>query len=990
MNRLRVLSVCILLGAALLAPLIHAQTPATLRGQVLDPSGAAVPNATVTATGPDGVVKAAQTDNGGGYSIAGLPAGTYTIRATAVGFTLFERTADLPGARVITMDAVLSVALDRQEVTVEDTQQVEVDPSQNASAVVLKGEDLDMLSDNPDDMQSELLALAGPSVGPNGGQIYIDGFSNGTMPPKESIREIRINSNPFAAEFDKVGFGRIEILTRPGTDRLRGTLGVNFADNIFNSRNPYSLTKPSHQERQSNANLSGSLSKKTSFSLEASHNGVHDANLINAKVLDANYQPVSLVQNFPNPSARTAFSPRLDYAVTPNITIQGRYQWNRNSSENNGVGNFNLASRATKNQTTTQVIQVTATAVIGARLINESRFQVRRNSNEVTGNSIGPSISVLDSFTGGGASTPHNTTSTDDYEYQNFTSYTRGKHFIKAGIRVRGNLNSSFSQSNYNGTYTFTSLNAYSITEQGVARGLSMDLIRTLGGGPSQYTVAGGIPLTEVSQVDIAPFAQDDWKVAKNLTLSLGLRYETQSNISDRRSLAPRVGLAWGIGKIGQGARAPKTVLRMGAGMFYDRVPESLTLDALRQNGTTQLTYNIQFPNFYPVAPAVSQLAANKVPQNLRILDSRIEAPKIIQIAVGVDRQLPKGVTVSVNYTQSKGVHQLRSRNLNAPLQGTYDSSNPSAAVYPLGTSGPLYSYESSALFKQFQFSTNVSARVNSRISLFGFYVYGQAKSNSDGQGSFPSNPYDFSGDWGRASFDVRHRIQMGGSLLLPTGLRVSPMIGFNSANPFNITTGVDANGDRQFNDRPAFATDLTRRSVRMTPFGNFDTNPLPGQTIIPRNYGEAYASFNTTAQISRTWGFGERSTPQVQPVPGGGAGANGGPGGRGFGGLGGGPRGGGGGGRGGGGMGGGRGGGGGAAAGAANKRFNLTFAVQVRNVFNTVNPGAPNGNLSSTLFGQSLGLAGGGGGPGGGGPGGGGGGSSANRRLNFSLRLNF
>lgn len=272
--------------AALLPAALMAQTPGGLLGQVLDPSGAAVPKATVTASGPNKVVKVAQTDASGVYNIAGLPPGTYTVRVTATGFGLLEKNdVEIPGGRALTFDARLSVAAEKQEVTVADTQQVELDPSKNAGALVLKEEDLDMLPDDPDDLQADLLALAGPAAGPNGGQLYIDGFSNGQLPPKESIREIRINSNPFSSEFDAPGYGRIEILTKPGSDRFRGMIQLNYGDSIWNARNPYSPDKPFYDTRNLNANLSGPLiKKKMSFFVDFARRDMKDSDLINAQI----------------------------------------------------------------------------------------------------------------------------------------------------------------------------------------------------------------------------------------------------------------------------------------------------------------------------------------------------------------------------------------------------------------------------------------------------------------------------------------------------------------------------------------------------------------------------------------------------------------------------------------------------------------------------------------------------------------------------------
>jgi hypothetical protein len=931
---------------------LFAQSASVLSGKVLDPSGAFIPKATVTLTGPNDLVKAAESDDTGVFRILSLPAGQFNLRATAPGFELFQNTVNLTGSGITTLDIHMTVAVARQEVTVAEQAQVEVDPSANVSAVTVQGDELKMLSDDPCDLQNELLALAGPSVGPNGGQIFVDGFSNGQLPPKDSIREIRINTNPFSAEFDRVGMAIIQIFTRPGADKFRGSAQFNFADSALNSRNPYADSKPPSQMRQFYGNLGGPITKKMSFTVDGSY-GVQDQTaLINAQVLDASLQPVNVTANVPVPNHNAYFTPRVDYALTPNITLTGRYYWYTNGTENNGVGQFTLPSRGMKFATTTHNVQLIETQVIGTRWINESRFGYSHNYNSQEGDAGTPGIVVLGAFNGGGAPLSLNYNRNQNSEYQNNTSYKRGAHFIKFGVRVRGNLQDSYSTSNYNGTYTFTSMQTYQITEQGVAMGLPIGQIIAQGGGASQYSVTGGISLTPVSYVDVEPFIHDDWKVRPNFTVSMGLRYETQTNISDRRAWAPRGGIAWGIGRGQSGGRAPKTVLRLGAGLFYDRIPQNLTLQALRQNGVTQQNYVITQPPFYPVAPPISALTDHLVPQAIYKVDSNIQAPQTIQYAATLERQLPKNTTVSVSYTNSRGVHQLRSRNINAPLPGTY-TGVPGSGIYPYGNSGQLFLYESSAIFKQQQITVNVNTRINSRYSLFGYYSYNRAFSNSDGSGSFPANSYDASGEWGRAGFDIRHRLQIGGSINLPWKFQLAPNISASSSPPLNITTGTDWNGDTIFNDRPAFATVRANPALGVfaSPWGVFNIDPVNhpqyGTVIIPRNYAYGFDRLDISGRLTRTWTFGRSAEPdrQAQAIQSAAA-----------------------------------------AAGiridnSANNgakapgRYSLQLGIQARNAINHTNPGPPTTNLSSPFLGQVLQNNG---------P------SNANRRLELSLRFAF
>jgi hypothetical protein len=210
---------------------------ATLRGVVTDQSAAVIPKATVTINGPAGLTQTASTGDDGSYTFSNLPLGNYTVQATAPQLTLPQPQRVTLRAGVQTLNLQLRVAVTLEQVTVQETSgpTVSTDAANNASALVLRGADLDALCDNPDDLSADLQALAGPAAGPNGGSIFIDGFSGGDLPPKDAIREIRINSNPFSPEYDKLGYGRIEIFTKPGTDKYHGSIGWNFANDFWAS-----------------------------------------------------------------------------------------------------------------------------------------------------------------------------------------------------------------------------------------------------------------------------------------------------------------------------------------------------------------------------------------------------------------------------------------------------------------------------------------------------------------------------------------------------------------------------------------------------------------------------------------------------------------------------------------------------------------------------------------------------------------------------------
>jgi hypothetical protein len=264
---------------------LTAQT-ATLRGVVSDETGAVIPSANVTVTGLDGT-RSTTTGNDGSYVVAGLRAGDYTVQAFTPDLVLPQPAKVSLGTGVRTLNLQLRLSATRQEITVaeSDTAMVSTDASSNASAMTIKGKDLDALSDDPEDLQADLQALAGPAAGPSGGSIFIDGFSGGQLPAKESIREIRINQNPFSPEYDRIGLGRIEILTKPGTDKLRGTISYNYMGDFWNSRNPYAAQKAPLQLNEFRTNLIGSLNHRTSFTLDVSRDSVDNGSIVNAVVL---------------------------------------------------------------------------------------------------------------------------------------------------------------------------------------------------------------------------------------------------------------------------------------------------------------------------------------------------------------------------------------------------------------------------------------------------------------------------------------------------------------------------------------------------------------------------------------------------------------------------------------------------------------------------------------------------------------------------------
>jgi hypothetical protein len=973
------ISLVLFLAPILASPLFAQTSPGgTLRCQVNDPSGGVVAQATVLVTSATGETQAVQGNRDGVYEFKTLAPGDYTVKAIAKGFAPYEQKGvEITAGQVQKLTISLQIEEEVQKITVSgEAATVNVNPENNASSLVISGKELESLSDDPDELQSELEALAGPSAGPNGGQIYIDGFTGGQLPPKSSIMEIRVNQNPFSAEYDRLGYGRVEITTKPGMSQYHGQAFVSGNSSDFNTRNPFVTEEPGYHSQFYNGSIGGAINKKASFFFSVFRRDITNANIVSAFVLSPDLtQQVPFSQAVLNPQMRMNLSPRVDYQISSKNVLTVRYQLWQNKDTSDGIGQFSLPSQAYNANGTEHTIQVSDTHVFSERTVNQARFQYLHDSNTETPQSLLPTVSVLGAFTGGGNSTGKVIDTQDHYEFQNYTSVSLGKNFIRFGGRLRDVDESNSTAANFNGTFTFPSLALYQSAEQALQSCAGQSACEAA--GASQFLIVAGVPHASVNLIDLGLYGEDDWRVRPTMTLSLGLRFETQNDIHDHADVAPRVGLSWGLGR----GKSPKTVLRAGFGVFYDRFMQTQILQAQHLNGINQQEYIVDQPDFFPNVPPLSTLTGSQpssIPSSIYQIAPNLRAPYTLQSGAGLERQLSKNATVSVTYLNSHGVHQLYTRDINAPLPGTYvycspgDSScTPSAGVRPYGNIGNIYQYESAGLFNQQQVIANFNLRMGTKLSLFGVYTLGYAHSNTGGVSSSPMNPYDVEEDYGRAAFDVRHRVFVGGTWTLPRGFAISPFVVANSSAPFNITLGEDVYGTGIVaNARPAFAGPATPASnILKTQWGTFDTStsPAPGETIIPPNYGVGPSQFTVNLRVGKTFGFGKK--PE-----GSGASAGGGPGGRGGGGGGGfGP------GLGGRGLGGGGGGGGFFGPASTNTRYSLTFSVNARNIFNTVNLGTPIGALTSPGFGHSNSLVGGFFSS-----------SSANRRIDLQVMFNF
>jgi hypothetical protein len=971
--------IALALGLASLAS--HAQTAtnqapavgmATIHGHIADQTGALIPGAQVTITNSDGkVVGKATADSGGLYSVTGLASGSYIVKADFTGFAAFQsQPIAVAAGQIKRVDIAMAIQVEQQSVVVSDeTPTVSVEAGANASSLVLKDKDLDALSDDPDELSNELQALAGPSAGPNGGQIYIDGFTGGQLPPKSAIREIRINQNPFSAEFDRLGYGRIEILTKPGTDKLHGQVFIMGNDSATNTGSPFLSNVPPYYRVQYNGTVSGALSKTASFFMSMEQRNNHDEAVYNyyPAVLDPNTGNYTISSTrasgaLANPHNHINISPRLDLQLGQKNTLTLRYQWFYDS-ETGDIGSTELPSQSMTTTSKENSIQLSDSQIINDHIVNETRFEYRRAIESVTPVSTAPTLVVSGDFTGGGASSQSSNDHQDHFELQNYTTMTHGSQTIKFGAWLRDNRDANSSHANHNGTLVLTQ-QGYVDALTALAQGRSLS---TLPANEFAFlSITAGRTAYSANIFDGSLFVQDDWKVNPRFTLSGGLRWETQNHIADHNDWAPRVAFAYALDA--KGNKPAKTVWRAGYGIFYDRLPLSDLMAATRQGfnaGSQESTStspaclsgtdlnNMDFSGCVPAAPYTP------TPQTTLVqISPSYHSPYTQQLGTSIERQLTKTTTLTATYLRSFGVHQMVTRDANpyTPLSGTtYYNSSTGPRLNP--SLGIIDQYYPEAVFKENQLILNMNARISPKFGLFGFYNLSFA--NTDGAGGNASNSYNLSQDYGRASFVNRNMVFLMGNYTAPWNFRLNPFLIARSGRPYNIVSGTDLTGDQFINDRPSYADSSLCTAGQdqyfQTQFGCLNSLPGAGESLVPMNLGTGPAVVAFNLRLSKTIGIG----PKVESAGANGGGPGGGPPGGGHGGPGGGGHGGGpGGGLGPGGLGGGGGPGGMMGGASTGRRFNLTLSAQALNMFNNANYGTPIGTLGSSEFGRSTSLA--------------------------------
>jgi hypothetical protein len=828
--------------------------PATLRVTVQDETNAALVTATAVLVDEAGIERRATADNRGVVTFAGLPPGAYQLTVESGGFRSYTATLSIRrGANQAT--ARLSVAIKEEIIVSEEGADQRRD---NGFTTTLTQEEIDALSDDPDEMAEQLMQMAGA-----GAQIFVDGFRGGRLPPKDQIQQIRFHANSFSAEYHEAGMVRIEVITKPGMGGWRGQFNFGFRDESLNARNAFATERGPEQQKRFMVSFQGPLAKgRTSLSIAADGLDAYESRTIVA------FTPTGSVnEQVRRPTDGMNATVRVEHALGPNSSIRAEYQRRSESRRNLGVGDFDLPARAYETESGTDTVRIRNTRVLGKKAFSELRFEFSESESTDLPSSIAPTIRVNESFVDGGAGRSGTRRARELELAQNF-DFTIGKHALRTGVLFEAGWWDSDQRTNGNGTYTFTSLDAYSA------------------GLPSTYARRFGDPLVAYSMYQAGWYLQDDFRLRKNLSVSLGLRQEVQTEVDDSWNLAPRAAFTWTVGKAN---------VRGGWGIFYDWYASNVYEQTVRVDGTHQIDEYIIDPGF-PVGTGSGTLLP---PSIIRSAD-HLAQPLIQQASIGIDRPLNEWMGVRADYMWTRGTSTLRSVNVNAP---------DAVGVRPDADVGNISEIQSSGLRRQDRITVGFNMRVpNQRIFGNVMYQWANSRNHADSAVSLPSNSLDPDADWGPSAQDIRHRIFILANVPLGLGMRAGLNAQGASALPYNITTGLDDNGDTVFNDRPAG---------------------------VGRNSARGASQWNVNLRVSRSFNLGGVAPEGQGPVPiGGSGGAQRGPGG----GEGGGPQ-----------M---------MIMQGSNARYRLDVYVQALNLLNHTNMNAFVGNMLSPAFGEATSAA--------------------------------
>ena len=837
-----------------------------IEGLVTDPSGAVISGAQVQAGSGDTAV----TDELGQFALTCVPPGTVTVHAQADGFTAATTTANGQAGRTVHVGLQMTIAQVETEVRVQSDAASTLDNDRGAGTVTLTGNDIRQLPDDPDDLLQQLQILSATGGGnPTAATVVVNGFQNSSaMPPKSSIASIRINPDPVAPEYerDNSSGGRIEITTKPGSDHLHGALFLTDSNSSFNAADPFSVTATPASKLRYGFELGGPLiARKSGFSLALEKRDINEFNVVNAIVLDPNFNQVAEQSTVSAPQRLWIASARSDWQASDKDIATLSYSANVSTLGNQGVGGETLEQAGYSSHVAEYDLRFTNTYAVNARLLYETRIGYTWKRNEQTPNATTPALQVSGYFNGGGSTSQNLDNRERDLEIDHDAMLTIGKQELKFGAQSLGIFVHDYNPNTFNGAYVFGGGSAPVLDSNNQPTGATTTITpiqqyqRALqnlpGGSPTTYQVTTGTPLVPYTQWRVAFLAQDMVRLMPRLNLTGGLRYAFQTSPSTFLNLGPRLGLAWSPDK--------KSIwtLHTRAAIFNVSLDPTDAAQVNRLNGVRQHEATVYSPHYnQPLSLAPDSIEVS----TLYRFPHAVEQIPVGELAVGVEHDLPHQWHPNVWFTWYSAWGDPRTVNVNAPMVPSSIGVPPDPTTALLAPRpGPadlnIIEYQNSAHNKGSVVYVGLEQKSYKRwTSNLGFWNV-----NFYGDSGTPQSSYSKKGEFARPDS------QSSGALLeeefkLPYKLNFGLWTFWHYGMPYNITTGTDANGDGDFNDRPSFAQ-AQGVGAYSTPYGLMTINTVNGD--VPRNIGTMPLIVHMYSNLSRSFTLTSKNKEHTRTV---------------------------------------------------------------------------------------------------------------------------
>jgi Carboxypeptidase regulatory-like domain/TonB dependent receptor len=859
---------------------------ASLSGRVTDPQGAVVPGAAVSARHTDTNVTAeTTTDSVGRFRFPYLRVGTYELRVHLQGFADSRRTLRLTVGAAFDVPVSLTVGGVDTAVDVTGEPILEAARSQIAGTVPeIEVQSLPMNGRNFLD-----LALLVPGVSPTNigstqlfpetsavpGQgisvasqrnlsnnFIVDGLSanddaaglSGSPYGVDAVEQFQVVTSGGQAELGRALGGYINVVTKSGTNALRGTLYDFIRDDNFNGKNALSGKKLPMDQQQFGGSVGGPLVRNRTFYFTNFEQRLLDQTglvtilepnvpIINDRLAATGYPGAQVTTGiYPNPVHSANLFGKVDHQVSGSDQLSVRYSLYHVTSDNSrGAGALNAPSASAALDNIDHSLAFGNTWTLSSRTVNETRAQVAYGDLEAPATDpIGPAVSIANVASFGTASGSPTRRKNTMYQIVDNLSHQAGAHALRAGVDFVFNDDTITYPRSVRGNYSFTSLANF------------------LTGTYSGFTQTFGDPVISQTNPNLGMYVQDEWRVGTQLTLNLGLRYDLQflqPINTDTNNVSPRVGLAWSP------SASHDVIVRGNAGLFFDRVPLRAVANAILSAGNTTDLDKLHQPSVSGIVPTqagaptfpaiLSERLLTTTLVDFTTMDNNLQNAYSKQASVEVERSLGQGRTISVGYQYLGGEHLLMSVNQNVPTCAAAGTNN---GCRPISTYRNNSQYSSVAESTYHGLHVSFVQRPITWASLRLTYTFSKSM-NDVGEAFFSSaiDPTNIRRDWGRSDDDQRHRLVINGTVNTPMspattawerishGFQISTMLQYYSALPFNITSGVT-------NLQGTTSRPLANGAVAAS---NFDVRTVE---FIPRNAGVGNDFFALNLRVSRAF----------------------------------------------------------------------------------------------------------------------------------------